>query len=128
MVAASAAPYGYTVSLWSSGALLIHFRGTPNVGDVILFAAGALAGFSSLGLMAHRSLKVHDPLPAGPERVIAGIMHWFAVGVAIGAVALLAQIPSWIAWPLGSLASTVLYLTGASLQLAVLAGRRRGED
>jgi hypothetical protein len=122
VVAASAAPYGYTVSLWSSGALLIHFRGLPNVGDVMLF----LAGFSGLGLMAHRSLKMHDPLPPGPERVISGILHWFAVGAAIGTVALLAQIPSWVAWPLGSLASTVLYLTGASLQLALLARRSSG--
>jgi hypothetical protein len=39
IASASATPYGYTVSLWSSGALLIHFRGTPNVGDIYLFAA-----------------------------------------------------------------------------------------
>jgi hypothetical protein len=124
IVAASAAPYGYTVSLWSAGALLIHFRGMPNVGDVFLFAAGALTGFTAIGLLARRSLEMNDPLPPGPDRVLAGVMHWFAVGIAVGAVALLAQIPSWIAWPLGSFWSTVLYLFGASLQLALL--RRRG--
>jgi hypothetical protein len=33
-VSASAAPYGYTLTVWSSGALLIHFRGSPAVGRV----------------------------------------------------------------------------------------------
>ncbi len=127
VISASAAPYGYTVSLWSSGALLIHFRGTPNVGDVFMFAAGALAGFGLLGLLAHGTLRTQEPLAAGHERVIAGIMHWFSVGLAVGAVALLSQIQSWVAWPLGSFTATVLYLIGASLQLALVAsqGRRR---
>ena len=123
VVAASAAPYGYTVTLWSSGALLTHFRGTPNVADVFLFAAGALIGFGLLGLAAHRSLQMNDPLPPGPERVIAGILHWFAVGAALGTVALLAEIQGWVAWPLCSFTGTVLYLLLASLQLALLRAR-----
>ena len=36
IVSASAPPYGYTVSVWTSGAILMHFRSTPNVGDVFL--------------------------------------------------------------------------------------------
>ena|SRR5215211_2249260 len=52
MVAASAAPYGYTVTIWSSGAVLMHSHGTPNVGDVFLFIAGALTGFALLSLAA----------------------------------------------------------------------------
>ncbi len=103
--------------------MLMHFRGTPNVGDVFLFAAGALAGFSILGVAAHRTLRMNDPLPMGPERVVVGIMHWFAVGIALGAVALVEQISSWTAWALGSFAGTVIYLSGASLQLALLARR-----
>jgi hypothetical protein len=128
IVSASAAPYGYTVSLWSSGALLIHFRGTPNVGDVFLFAAGALAGFGLLGLFAHGSLKSNEALGSGPERVLAGILHWVSVGLAVGAVALLAQIPSWVAWPLGSFTATVLYLLLATAELAFVAIRSGGRD
>lgn len=107
---------------------MIHFRGLPDVGEVFLFAAGALAGFSLLGLAAHRTLKMHDPLPPGPAGVINGMLNWFAVGLAIGSVALLAQIASVAAWPLSSFAGTDLYLAGASLQLALVAGRRSNQQ
>ena len=124
IVAASATPYGYTVSLWSSGAILSDRQGFPGVGQVFLFAAGALAGFTLIGLIAHGRLWAATPLAPGPEGVITGVLHWFAVGVAVGAVALLALIPSSVVWPLGSFTATTLYLLGASVQLALVARRR----
>jgi hypothetical protein len=127
IVSASAAPYGYTVSLWSSGALLIHFRSNPSVGDVFLFAAGALAGFALLGLRVRPVLQASGPIEGPGERVITGALHWFSVGAAVGAVALIAKIPSWVAWPLGSLAATTLFLLCSSLQLAFVAGRSSTE-
>ena len=126
LASSSAAPYGYTISIWSSGAVLVHFRGAPNVGDVLLFAAGALAGFTVIGLLAHLRLEAIDEMVSGRERVMAGVLHWFAVGAAIGAVALIAQISSWVAWPLAMFAATTVYLLGATLQLAAVTGRRRG--
>ena len=124
IVSASATPYGYTVSLWSSGALLIDRHHFPGVGDVFLFAGGALAGFTLLGLIAHGRPWAAAAPATGPEGVIVGVLHWFAVGVAVGAVALLAMIPSWVAWPVGSFAATILYLLGASAQLALVANRK----
>jgi hypothetical protein len=123
IVSASAAPYGYTVSVWSSGAILIHYHSAPTIGDVLLFAAGALLGFSLLGLVAHGALRRTMPLSPGPERVVAGALHWFAVGIALGAVILVAQLASWLVWPLGSFAATSLYLLVASLQLALVTKR-----
>jgi hypothetical protein len=123
IVSASAAPYGYTVSVWSSGAILIRYHSNPTVGDVLLFAVGALTGFALLGLVAHGKLRQTAPLAPGPERVIAGALHWFAVGVALGAVVLIAQISSWVAWPLGSFAATGLCLLAAGLQLALVTKR-----
>ncbi len=125
LASSSAAPYGYTISVWSSGAVLIHFRGAPNVGDVFLFAAGALAGFTLIGLVAHLRLGALDEMPSERERILAGVLHWFAVGAAIGTVALIAQIPSWAAWPLAMFAATTVYLLGATLQLAAVTGRGR---
>jgi hypothetical protein len=123
LVASSAAPYGYTISVWSSGAVLIHFRGTPNVGDVVGFAAGAVAGFTLIGLVVHWMLRTTEEAHSPTERVLTGILHWFAIGAALGAVALIAQIPSWVAWPLAMFAATTVYLVGASLQLAAVSGR-----
>jgi hypothetical protein len=126
IVAASAAPYGYTVSVWSTGGLLMDHHGTPHVYEVLAFAAGALGGFALLGLLARDVSRDHEQLGDAPDRVLAGVLNWFAVGVAIGVAALLAEIHGWAAWPLAAFAATVLYLLGASLQLALVAGRGRG--
>jgi hypothetical protein len=123
LASASAGPYGYTLSVWSSGAVLIHFRGLPNVGDVLLFAGGGLAGFTLIGLMVHLRLEAVEEIATMRERILAGVLHWFAVGAAIGVVALIAQIASWVAWPLAMFAATVVYLLGATVQLAAVAGR-----
>ncbi|MGA8217343.1 MAG: hypothetical protein WB771_02165 [Solirubrobacterales bacterium] len=125
LASASAAPYGYTVSVWSSGAVLIHFRGSPNVGDVFLFVVGALAGFSIFAIAARRHLEALDLSELGRERVVTGVLNWFAVGIAVGAVALIAQIPSRLSWSLAIFTATVLYLLGASIQLMLVA-RQRG--
>jgi hypothetical protein len=52
---------------------------------------------------------------------MAGALHWAAVGAAVGAVALLAELHEWFVWPLGSAAATVIYLVGAGLQLGLVA-------
>jgi len=100
--------------------VLIHFRGTPNVGDVFGFAAGALAGFTLIGLVVHSRLRATEEAHSPTELVLTGVLHWFAIGTALGAVALIAQIPSWVAWPLAMFAATTVYLRGASLQLAAV--------
>jgi hypothetical protein len=43
-----ALPYGYTVTVWSSGQELIHVRGVPPVWEVFLFAAGAVSAYATL--------------------------------------------------------------------------------
>jgi hypothetical protein len=122
MMSSSAAPYGYTVSVWGSGAVLISSRSIPNVGDVFLFAAGALCAFNLLALVSSR-LGATRAMGLGRERVITGALHWFGVGIAVGAAALIARIPSWVAWPHGSFAATTLYLLGATVQLAIVVRR-----
>jgi hypothetical protein len=125
IVAASAAPYGYTVTLWSSGAVLLRSHGAPHVGDVFAFAAGALAAFSLMALLARGALARMESVDDAADRVWAGALNWFAVGAAVGAVALLAEIHGREAWPLGSFAATALYILAASLQLTVVATRRK---
>jgi hypothetical protein len=123
-VAASAAPYGYTVTLWSSGAVLLRSHGTPHVAEVFAFLAGALAGFELMALLARGSLGRADLLGDPADRVRAGMLHVLAVGGSVGAVALLAEIDSWPAWPLSAFAATACYLFLASLELTVVAIRR----
>jgi hypothetical protein len=126
-VEGTAAPYGYTITIWSSGALLMHYRSAPRVWEVFVFIAGAVLGFTVLGGLGSSIIRRVKPLPPGAARAWAGMLDWFAVGIAAGAVALVAQIPSWVAWPLGSFVATLLYLVLASVQLA-LAAAGEGES
>ena len=95
--------------------------------EVFLFAAGALAGFAVLGLGVRPTLEMSGTIEGSSERVLTGALHWFSVGVAIGAVALVAQMPSWAAWPLGSVIATTLFLVCSSLQLAFVSSRSSRE-
>jgi hypothetical protein len=52
-------------------------------------------------------------------------MNWFAVGAAVGAVALIGEIDGVAAWPLGACAATTIYLLCASAQLAFASAWRR---
>jgi hypothetical protein len=125
IVAASAAPYGYTVTLWSSGAVLMRSHGTPHVAEVFAFVAGALAGFGLMAVVAEGSLGRPEPLGDAADRVRAGTLHVLAVGGAVGAVALLAEIHTWAAWPLSAFAATAFYLLMASLELTLIVIRRK---
>jgi heme A synthase len=115
----SAAPYGFTLTIWSSGAALEHFRKPPAVGDVFLFAAGAVIAFTALWLLGRDAVRHEQPLPQGAPRVRAGVLDAFGVGIAVGAATLIAEIPSFAAWPLAAFTATVLYLLCASVQLAI---------
>ena len=87
-VATSAAPYGYTLTVWTSGAVAIHARGVPTTLNALMFLAGAVAGFAAVGAIAHGSAA--QVLKAAPDARVRlwGGFHLPSVGAAIGAVAL----------------------------------------
>jgi hypothetical protein len=123
IVSASAAPYGYTLTIWSSGALLMHYRGAPTVAEIFLFIAGAIAAFAGMWLVGRTAIEQAGQLPQGTVRGRAGSLDLFSVGLAAAAGCLIAMIPGWTAWPLAAFGATAVYLLAASAQLA-LAQRR----
>jgi hypothetical protein len=100
-------------------------HGTPHVAEVFAYLAGALTGFGLMALVAHGTLGRAELLDDAADRVLAGTLDVFAVCGAVGAVALLAPIHSWQAWPLSAFTATALYLLLAGLQLTVVASRRK---
>lgn len=96
-------------------------HGKPDVGDVFLFIAGAIAGFTALGVLAPVPPRSHMTIDEPRRRVLAGALDWASVGVAVGVMALIALLSGPIVWPLGSLAATVMYLAATGLQLGLVA-------
>ena len=65
----SAVPYGYTVTVWTSGMMLTRERGLPSVGDIFLFMVGAVAGFGLLGLIVRLAGSMpFEPSPGALRR------------------------------------------------------------
>jgi hypothetical protein len=114
----SALPYGYTLTVWCSGAVLMHSHGPPPVGDVFLFLLGGVAAFATLASVARGAADPTEPRTA--ELLATGAAHFLAVAGAVGAAALIAKIGGGVAWPLGSFAATVVYLLLATLQLTLV--------
>lgn len=65
--------YGYTLSIWGAGALLIRAFGLPKSIEVIGYIAGALAGFALLVVVAFGGEKgpLYDVEHSDTEAVIA---------------------------------------------------------
>jgi len=123
-VVASAAPYGYTLTIWTSGAILSHSHGLPSSSQAFFFLTGAVAGYAAVGAFAFR--RQSEPFSPEPTRaVIWGALHVVSVGLAIGSATIIAhRVTSSAAWPLGGFASTAIYLLASASQLAVVHTRR----
>ena len=114
-------PYGYAVTVWSTGAMVTGAHGVPSVGRVFLFAAGAAAAYGALRFSTKATEgEAETQLTRSPRLLRAGAIHLAAIGLAIGSAALIAQINSDVAWLLAPFAATVLYLGVSSVEKALL--------
>lgn len=114
---ATALPYGYSLAVWSSGELVSHAHRPPNTVDVILFVAGAAAGFGLLRL----SVGDIEEQAAGIGRghvIRAGTIHVVGIMGATGAAAAIAQVSVPAAWALVSFCSTIVYLGVVAVEQA----------
>lgn len=121
-VKGAALPYGYTVTIWSSGQVLIDRGGKPGVGSVFGVLLGAVAAFGVLRLSTLGADADTDAsqLAAAHHAIRTGVIHVATIAATVGSVALIALIGSWIMWPLGGFSATALYLGGTSVALAVM--------
>ena len=124
----SGLPYGYAITVWSSGAVVMGARGKPSVGHVFLFASGAALAYGVLRFLTKDAEgNPASQLTHSPHLVRAGAFHVSAMGLAIGAAALIGRIDSGVAWPLASFAATLLYL-GVSTGEKALQEREHGSS
>jgi len=122
-------PYGYAITVWSTGAVLVDAHGPASTGRVLLFAAGAASAYGCLRFLAETvEGEANTALTRSTRLVRAGAIHVLAIAVAISAAALIAQIDSAVSWLLASFAATVLYLGVSSVEMALLAHERDGHE
>ncbi len=125
-VAASAAPYGYTLTIWTTGAVLTHARGIPDTAEAILLLVGAVAGYALVGGLAFGGLTEHVA-PAPARAVVWGGLHFFSVGLAIVAATLVAHgVRGTAAWPIDGFVVTATYLVASASQLTLASTTRKG--
>lgn len=122
--AASATPYGYTLTIWTSGAVLSHSRGIPSAVDALLFMVGAVSGFAAIAISSHGGIR--GRLQVGEMNVAVWHgFHFASIGAAIGAAALIARaVHGWVAWPADGFVATTVYLLVVALLLTLAAPRR----
>jgi hypothetical protein len=116
-VGTSAGPYGYTLTVWTTGAVLIHARGVPTTGEALLFMVGAVLAFSMVGAAAFRTNpSVRGRATSHP--VLWGSFHFVPVAASIGAASIVAHfVQGSTAWPFGGFAATAIYLTFVAAQI-----------
>lgn len=123
---AAASAYGYTLTIWSTGAITTDARGLPTTFEAILAAAGAVLAFAIVAGVAY----------GGPQHVLSshavgdvqlfGAFHLPSVGVAIAVITPVAHaLDASLVWPLVLFLATGIYLLSLAGQFEL--ARRRQE-
>ncbi len=116
-VGTSAGPYGYTLTVWTTGAVLIHARGVPSTFEALCFMFGAVLGFAAIGALAFRT-NTGIRARAVSHPVLWGSFHFVPVAASVGAASLTAHIVNGASdWPLAGFTATAIYLTFVAAQI-----------
>ena len=117
-------PYGYTVTVWASGAYLINLRGVPGMWEAFAFVTGAMAAFGVLSWISQHSqaaveMTTRAVPPDSSRPIFAAGLHIAAVGCAFAAATLVDSLLGEAAWFFGSFSVTLIYLSIATAELAI---------
>lgn len=120
-------PYGYAITVWTTGSALIGQRGTPALAEVYLLAAGAVGAYGGLTFLTWETEgEAQKPLTRSHRRVRAGLFHVGAIALAITSAALIADLAGGVAWFLAPFAATLVYLGVSSVEVALVEGELDG--
>jgi hypothetical protein len=116
----NALAYGYSITATASFGMLAHTDGPLTVLKIFVFVAGSGIAFASVNALVTRgySQRVEQEPP-----VIVALSTSFSVlsiSAAVGLVLLLGWgLGGWVAWLLGALLGTWIYLSVSALEMAV---------
>lgn len=124
VVAASAAPHGYTLTIWTCGAITCHAQGSlPSAVDAVALLVGATLGFAVVGLAAFGRLDARLSGGSCQQMRLWGSVHLLSVGLSILLVWCLTEVVHGIAvWPLVGFVATSTYQLAAAAQFWLASG------
>jgi hypothetical protein len=116
--------YGYTLTIWGGGALLIKQFGTPDVWQVFLYVGGALAGFAALAMVAFDRPLSAAEADSSSGTIVVSTVHVVASGgnVALAAVLIWALSTAGVA--AGAVFAVIGFEATVFYNLALLIERR----
>jgi hypothetical protein len=116
-VATSAGPHGYTLTLWTAGAIASNARGRPPAAlDAFLLLAGAVPAFGFVGSVAGGGLRRPIPSPR-QQNSLWGALHLPTVTRSIALCrALTVRLHGHALWPAIGVTATATFLLGSALQ------------
>jgi uncharacterized membrane protein YkvI len=120
--ASNASSYGFSLTVAGSYAALTKVHGTPTWLELFVFLAGSCTGFAMVNAASTRLFRVESP--DEPELVIslATSLSIFSVCASVGAATGVAfALSSWLAWLLGSVAFTLVYVMAVGAEVGIAA-------
>ncbi len=119
----NASAYGYSITITVSFGVVSNLAGTPGLGELFLYAAGAITAFTAVEGVATRGFRVR-PRGETPEVVALGsAIGYLSVLGGAGTAALSATLlATAVGWFVAAFLATVAYLLAVALEM--LAARR----
>lgn len=119
VVSLLAGPYGYTVTIWTAGAISLANFGAPGPWELLGFPLGAVSAFLLLAVWSRSFLA-----PEVPEHV-SSIVVLNGVPLVAAAASLLCLLVPWraVGFWLSSFSATLAYALGVALFLKVATPR-----
>jgi hypothetical protein len=113
------AAYGYTLTVWGSGAMLIAAFGMPPPDEVFAFVSGAVVGFAALAALAFQGVLEERDTDCGDLRV-ASMVHVVATLGTLAVVYGFTHLRDWLLPDLAAFAAVgVFVVVGYNLALLV---------
>jgi hypothetical protein len=111
VVSKAGIPYGYTLTVWSTGALCAGRFGLPSAGEVFLFVVGGTVAYGGLALLVSRGGVVRAVRP--PAALWENVFAVPAIGAAYGLDQLVSS--AGANFFLSPLVATLVYLAGVAI-------------
>jgi hypothetical protein len=123
--------YGFSVMITATFGVLSATAGSPGVGDVFSFVAGAVTGVSVIDAIATHGFKYRFRSEETDVIALAAALGYVSVGIAVGVAAGIGSIlDGWIGWGIGAGAAALVYvvLSGFEMTLARIAQEDRESE